>query len=208
MMKNIQAVLTADVVNSSLLSTQARKDLTDKIKAEFDKLKAPSDFYRGDSFHAMLKPAEALLQTCKWRAFAKSILQSDEQEVDIRIAIGLGSVNEPVTDMATAQGEAFDLSGRELDAMGKSGVRLSIRCADVKAELGFKAVAAFTDFILTNLTYKQAEALVHLLDGATETEAAVKLEKSQPTVNKLKRAAHWEQLDQMLDVYAKLVALL
>jgi len=205
----ISAVLTADVVNSSYLSGSVMERLIQALKEELKEGTPPVHFYRGDGFNLLVPPEKALLTAARLRAISKTFQPAELQEdIDIRIAIGLGHVEEPVLSMANGVGEAFNLSGRELDIITKNSRRLAIRCSDIEAETGFRAVILYADYILSRLTPKQAEVVLGLLRGSNEKEIALQLHKKQPTVNKLKRAALWDEFEQLIQLYQELLSIM
>lgn len=204
-MKSYKAVLTADIVNSTMMDSKDLNDLILLIRSELKKDKVLFEFYRGDSFHVLAETDQALTLALKLRMIARQFTNSAKNNAaDIRIAIGLGKINEPVKTMAMGKGEAFLLSGRELDLINKSSTRLSIRCADAKIDAGMGGIAILVDMIVKDLSSKQAEVLIELLLGATQMEIAVKLKKSQSTVNKLAQAGNWAQLEKASQIYRKL----
>jgi len=204
-MESIKAVLTADIVNSTLMEGKELNDLIVMIRSEFKQSKLTSEFYRGDSFHLLTEVEEAFRVAVKLRVLARQVPNAGTGEnADIRIAIGLGKVQDAIKSMAMGKGEAFILSGRELDVISKSQVRLSIRCADDKIGAGMEALALLTDMVLKDLSIKQAEVLSELLMGYTQMEVALKLKKSQSTINKLAQAGNWSQLEKASQIYRKL----
>ncbi len=200
------AVLTADIVNSSLLSPKDLDSLKADIEQEFVFSQPAVQFYRGDSFNVLVSTEKAMFEVAKLRAFARlKQPHKTKENVDIRIAIGIGQIDEPVLTMANGQGEAFTLSGRELDILSKSNKRLIIRCYDQKAESGLKAIAIYADYILSRLSVQQAQVFLEMLQGVSEKEAAWSLKKSQPTIHKLKKAALWDDFEQILNLYKDIV---
>jgi len=204
-MESTKAVLTADIVNSTLMDGKDLNDLIVMIRSEFKKSKVTSEFYRGDSFHLLTEVTDAFRVALKLRVLARQLPNTAAGEnADIRIAIGLGKVQDAIKSMALGKGEAFLLSGRELDAISKSQVRLSIRCSDDRIGAGMEALALLADMILKDLSIKQAEVLSELLMGYTQMEVALKLKKSQSTINKLAQAGKWSQLEKASQIYRKL----
>ncbi|HEX2396083.1 MAG TPA: hypothetical protein VHI78_12110 [Bacteroidales bacterium] len=208
-MKTLKAVITADIVNSSLLGNRALNSLLKSLEKQFNAKGLKFGFYRGDSFHALCEVSEALKLTCIVRTLAvKTSEKHGEKGCDIRISIGIGRINEPVKELGIAKGEAFVLSGREMDKLEKNGPRLAIRCPDALADTGLSSIALFTDFIITKMTVKQAEVVHELLHGATQVEVAKRLKKTQSTVNKHAGSAHWNELLRLLEIYDKMTNLL
>jgi len=204
-MNEFSAVITGDIVNSSKLSDKDFSVLVAMLKEMLKSEKARSSFYRGDSFHALCKPEQAFVLALKLRAIARGI-ELENEPADIRIAIGLGDVEKPVKNLATAKGAAFILSGRELDSMGKSAKRLSVKIADEKLDFGMMAISFIADSIMQKMSSKQAEVVLELLKGKTETEVAGILGKSQSTINKLKQAAGWNELEEAITIYSLMIA--
>ena len=202
-------VLTADIVNSSLLSSKELDILVFNIKNEMKKVNAKHSFYRGDSFHALCNVTDSFELALKIRLYAIQLTSSPQTSgVDVRLALGIGTVNEPVSNMSTASGEAFTLSGRELDQISSSNTRLSIRCRDEKLDTAFAAISLLTDFIVKGLSPKQAEVILGLMSGATQMEIAYGLKKSQSTVNKLAQAANWNELEKSILLFKKLTSMI
>jgi hypothetical protein len=204
-MRKIKAVITADIVNSSMLGKRALNELFKSLEKVFHKSGIRFGFYLGDSFYALCDAHTALKTTCLLRTLAIGASEAKgENGVDIRMAIGIGKVEEPVKDLNIAKGEAFVLSGREINRMGKEGSRLSIRCNDTAADAGMAAIALFADHILRKISIKQSRVIHELLQGSTQVEVARKLRKSQSTVNKQANAASWKELTRLLQLYEKL----
>jgi hypothetical protein len=204
-MQKIKAVITADIVNSSLLGKGPLNALQRSIERVFNVNNILFGFYRGDSIYALCEANIALKTSCLLRTLAIQASKDDgEKGIDIRMAIGIGKVEEPIKDLGTAKGEAFILSGREIDHMGKEGPRLAIRSFDATADIGMAAIALFTDFILRRMTIKQSQVIHELLMGTTQVEAAKKLRKSQSTINKHANAANWNELARLLDIYERM----
>lgn len=208
-MPTVKAVITADIVNSSLLEEKQFDELLYVLKNELKKQKVKSDFYRGDSFHALCEADMALSLSLRLRLLVKQEdWKAGTEKIDIRLAIGVGTVEEPVKSLSTAKGEAFLLSGRELDKISKTSICHSIRSADKKIDAGFEALSLLIDYLMKNMTSKQAETLAELMTGSTQTEAARKLKKSQSTINKLAQTAQWDKLEKSIQIYRKLVSLI
>ncbi|RYY54851.1 MAG: hypothetical protein EOO09_12755 [Chitinophagaceae bacterium] len=194
------AVITADIVNSTLLEKQQEKKLVQQLTQLMEPYKG--EFYRGDSFQVYLKdPADALKLLLKMRMEARQYGQG----YDIRAAIGIGEVNTPVRKLGVASGEAFVLSGRALEEMSKTdGTRMLIKTADAERSRTLEVMALFTDYVFREMTGKQARVISLLLEGTTQAAAAKKIRKSQSTVNKHVQSAGWSELSKLLLLYGEL----
>lgn len=191
----IGAIITADIVNWTTLSPVNGKEMMLLLLAELKGHK--HEFYRGDSFQVYIKdPASALKIALKARCVAKSF----SFEHDIRVSIGIGEVKTPVRLLRTATGEAFVLSGRAFDALGGEA-RIKITSPNENANMTFKVIAYFCDYIFKQLTPKQAAVVKQLLSGSTQIKAAEELDITQATVNKHAASAGWPEIQGLVNEY-------
>jgi hypothetical protein len=208
-MLNLTTVITADIVNSEpSWAKELGKRLEQTIYAS--QAAAKVFFYRGDSFQSYLPdPYSTYRLALKLRNQAK-LFEKDRPEIktDVRISIGIGTVELPITQLANAQGEAFILSGRSFDVMVQNEKRLSMQCGDGKTNVTLKTISLFTDYLFQSLTMKQAEVLEHLLNHRTQMETAKWLKKSQSTINRHVQSMGWKQMEELMELYEKSIQLL
>lgn len=202
------AIITADIVNSTLLPAKQEKKLRDTLRTILKSYKY--EFYRGDSFQVYVKePENALRLLLQLRLAAKkmTVSESDTLLSDIRASIGIGTVD-VVQQLRTASGEAFILSGRAFDEMADSGARMVMQSPDIKLNAGLKVIAGFIDYIFQRLTQKQVYVVSELLSGLTQEDIARKLKKTQPTIYKHSQASGWSQIVELMKEYQKIINLL
>jgi DNA-binding MarR family transcriptional regulator len=204
----LQAVITADIVNSTKLKAEEEKKLITSIKKLLEPLKY--EFYRGDSFQVYVKQAQEVLKTILLcRAVAISI--SEVTECDIRASIGVGSVAVPVRSLATAKGEAFILSGRAFDSFIKNDRRLIISIPTKGKEIydiALDLISEYIDDIFGRMTAKQAEVILELLKGKTQQEIADKFKKSKSTISQLVSSAGWSIIEDLNIKFENIIKLL
>lgn len=164
-------------------------------------------FYRGDSFQIYLPDPQAAYRLALQLRITAILIEKDrlDAHTDVRLSIGIGAVEQPVTQLATAQGEAFLLSGRGFDELVNMDKRMSIHCSQKPIQIGFQTISLFTDYLFQSLTFKQAEVLAHLLNHSTQLETAKLLNKSQSTINKHVQSMGWRSLNELMDLYEKSV---
>jgi hypothetical protein len=200
------AVITADIVNSTLLPKAEAKKLSKQLTLLLEPHK--HEFYRGDSFQVYIKsPEEALRLVLQLRTAAMKLpLEASMPRTDIRSSIGIGPVKLPVRELKTATEEAFVLSGRAFDKLEKDQ-RLVISCPEQykTANIGFRVIADFVDFLFQRLTTKQAAVVSELLTNRNQTETAKRLKKSQATVHKHTQSAGWPQMEKLITEYRLLL---
>jgi len=203
----LSAVITADIVNSTKLSRAEYKKLMKSFESILQEHQY--EFFRGDSFQALIKsPNEALSVLLQARTAAMK-LSGSSGAIDVRASIGIGHTRFPVKSFQTASGDVFILSGRAFDKMGKDE-RLTV-VSDEKnkaVNLGLKIACQFIDYLFQRLTFKQAAVVNELLMDRTQIETAKRLKKSQATVHKHTQAAGWPQIEKLLADYKNLIALI
>ena len=200
-----RAVLTGDIVNSTLLGKAAEKKLLHLMQQLFRDHKL--EFYRGDSFQALLQqPATALRLSLLCRSAAISLQEAQPPVLsDFRISIGIGEVISPVRTLKTAKGQAFVLSGRALDEITKTNSRLAITTGNELANEGLQVIADYLNSIFRAMTGKQAEVIFRLLKGETQQAVARTLKKTKSTIHQRVISGRWPEIEKLLFQFEKII---
>jgi len=203
--KKFHAVLTGDIVNSSQLQPATEKQLWNTLDKLFDPFLY--DYYRGDSFQVYIDaPRMALSIALQCRAIAISFVEEQTSGAyDIRIGIGIGTVDHPVKKLSNAKGEAFLLSGRSLDEISKTNTRLTIATSNELANAGLKILADYVNSIFDQISSRQAQVISRLLAGDTQQKIAEELGKSKSTIHQLTVSGRWAEIKQQLLQFENLI---
>jgi len=202
-----QAVLTADIVNSTKLKSTTEKKLLKVLQQMLASYKF--EFYRGDSFQVYIKdPREALRTALLCRTAAINISRNETFLSDVRVSIGIGEVISPIKTLGNAKGEAFILSGRTFDEIIKTEKRLAISFSNALANEAFKIMADYINAIFSAITGKQSQVIFELLQGQTQLSVASKLKKSKSTINQHVNAGRWLEIARLLEQYENIINLL
>ncbi len=201
----IHAVLTGDIVNSTLLEASQEKKLLKLLQHILSDHK--QEFFRGDSFQAYIKESSLALRIALQCRTAAISLQPEQSPAvsDVRISIGIGQVESPVRTLATAKGEAFLLSGRALDAIDKTEGRLIIITENKLANYAFSVMSDYINSIYKQMTPKQAEVIFELLKGYSQQHVAEKLNRSKSTISQHVTAGRWDEIENILKKYQEIV---
>lgn len=203
---SLHAVLTGDIVNSTKLSLPVEQKLMKGLN--FFLSSHLSEFYRGDSFQVYVKePTDSLKLALLCRTAAIS-LTSDNDEAflaDVRISIGIGPVQLPIKTPGTAKGEAFLISGRRFDDLQRTGGRLSMKCNRPIADIALEVMSDFIDAIYSKMTAKQAAVIMRLLQGESQQQAALSLNRSKGTISELVNAGRWPEIERLLQQFELLI---
>ncbi len=201
------AVLTGDIVNSTQLNAEREKLLLDELRSIF----APYqyEFYRGDSFQVCLPdPRKAISVAMQCRATAITLSQETPSvQHDVRISVGLGTVEEPVKELATAKGEAFLLSGRAFDTLDRNGGAIAIHINYPLVSLTLSVLSDYINSIFRHMTAKQAEVITLLLKGQNQQQVADKLNRSKSTISQHVSAGRWDELEKIQQNFISIIDL-
>lgn len=196
------AVITADVVGSSLLSEAEIKFFQEKIEGYKDKaIEIKPRFYRGDSFQLAVKPSAALLLALKFRAEIKKWKEKN----DVRISIGIGGVTKWNDDVLLAYGSAFERSGKNLDSLKETGLNIIIVTGNAELDDELETYCYMADEFIKNQTAVQANLVFQMLNGVPQVEIARRLGISQPSVSKSLKAANWKLIERFLKRYERII---
>lgn len=190
----MNGIITGDIIDSTSIPIEQRKDLLTAISVISEELQVFSplkcEIYRGDSFQIVVnRPEMAMLIAILLRAGLKSrIPKGSKQNWDARIAVGIGEMEFISDSILVSDGEAFRLSGREFDELGKRNLAIRTRWDDANEEL--KISTAFADDIITNWTSSQSLVIyMSLAYQMTQKEIADKLGQSSQNISKLSNVA-------------------
>jgi hypothetical protein len=193
----MRAILTADIVNSSLLNAMFESLIGD-LKSFFAGEK--TDFYNGDSFRVLvIQPGQALLKCIKSRLLA---IQCTERRVaDIRISINIGHLHTDDIDLRTSMDELLVASGRSFAKLQGTQRRLYISSGNAEKDFTYEIIAEYTDSLMAALTAKQAKVIYQLLSGKSQVETAAFLGLSTATVSKQVKAGRYDELRSVLSKF-------
>lgn len=204
------AVITADLVDSSNYPERLLDEILKNLNSEFHKLQQEYsekeiDFkiYRGDSFQGVIAKYEDSLQIAlRLKSLINKVKLEDQKTAgplaDVKIAIGIGSFDYKGDSMAESNGQAFQFSGRTLDAMKNESRKIRLKTPLESLNSEFEASLFLLDTVMEKWSQASAEVVYYLLKGMKETEIAEVLKISQSAVNQRKKACGWEAISVLL----------
>ena len=205
----MQAVVTGDLIDSTLYTTKELDEILNTLNNEFENIKNQEDadfkIFRGDSFQGiLLNPAKALDSVLQLKTAINKIPIKNSHVSglsDFRIAIGIGSVNLKRASILESNGEAFQFSGRTLDTMKGDYPRLLLKTSNLNLDQEFNVSFSLLDSIMSKWSRASAEVVYYLLKGLKEKEIAKVLGINQSAVNHRKKAANWDSISMLLKRY-------
>ncbi|MCF0054467.1 SatD family protein [Dyadobacter sp. CY356] len=207
MKKKYQAVITADMVNSTHFSTEQTGKWLEALIAiihdngSFKWLLKP-EIYRGDSFQGVLENPE---DTLKVAVLSRTIMRSYSPKSDLRIAIGIGTLDLLTDRPGTSDGEAFRLSGHLADNIKKQKARIGIALPQNSEPLN--AIMDLLETLMENWTTAQSEVIAALIQNKNISEIVAQLSISQPAVSQRITSSKWWAMEHFLRTFPEHLAL-
>jgi len=214
------AVLTADLIDSSLYEEQVLMEVLNTLKQEFNSItkeysrdEVRLQIYRGDSFQGIIKSPENALQIALQiksavnRIHLKKTVKSKAYSkiADFKIAIGIGEQDLDRKEISESNGPAFQFSGRTLDEMKTENRKTRLKTDFEEINSEFDTSFYLLDTITDKWSTASAEVVYYLLKGLKEREVAEAINISQPAVNQRKKAAGWDAIAVLLSRYKEVV---
>lgn len=202
-MKNV-AIITGDIVDSTKMTKAERTSMLQLLQSLPEWLsplcKTNIEIFRGDSFQLKVsEPTKALQIALAIRAIIRANKFKDNNaQWDTRIAIGIGTLDFETDSLSTSDGEAYRLSGRGLDLIGRARLYIETPWEEVNKEL--KVSTLFADDIVTRWTPSQSRIMFEkLVKNNSQEEIGNTLGVSRQMVSKTLKVAK----DALISVYIK-----
>jgi hypothetical protein len=193
----MEAVLTGDIIHSRNAKPALWiKELKRVLQNYGDEPKA-WEIYRGDSFQLLNKPANALETAVIIKATIKKI-----ENLDVRIAIGIGEVTYKAAKITQSNGSAFVNSGSCFDQLKKQ--TLAIKSPWQEFDYEFNNILALASLVMDKWTAATSEIIIEKLHRPeiTQAELAAKLKKkSQGTISEGLKRGGYDEIKNTIDFY-------
>lgn len=196
------SVITGDIINSRDVLAETWLPI---LKQSFNKIgKTPKtwEIFRGDSFQIEIENiANALLFTIELKTAIKKI-----KDLDIRLAIGIGSKNFEASKITEANGEAFVNSGYAFDhLLKKQNLALKTPWKDINEE--FEVSLGLSLLIMDNWTVNSAEFVNMYLENPNSTQKVIakKLAISESSASERRKRAGFDEIMKLEKRYRTLM---
>lgn len=216
-MMNEKAVITGDIVGSTRLPANRRRDLYDIFSILSKELRRqfPQDIsydlsnFRGDGWQLIVNRPQKSLEIS---LFVRTYFQFKfwDVKLDTRLAIGIGKIDFiPEENISAGDGRAYTLSGHLLESL--SNVRMGVAFDANNREIiqeGITTTISLLDHIVTTWNTGQSQAVFWALHRYRQSEIAGNWQPqaiTQATVSHHLNAAGWEQVQSCLIYFERSV---
>lgn len=198
--QNIVGVITGDLINSSGLTKDQKINMQTGLSCFLENnqnVLMPVQFYRGDSFQLMVKKEKAAMISVIIEAIILSTTGTRA-----RISIGIGTISKDISgNVLQSEGEAFQLSGHQLDKMKEEGRLLKIAVDSLQFQPILAATFHLTESIIWSWKPGQAAVISMIPVCKTQKEIAEKLNITGAAVSKALKSGKWAAIEDFLNGY-------
>ena len=163
----MKGIITADVVGSTQMDTEVRNALPEILNGIVDSMQGITplhlEMYRGDSFQIVVDnyakaPFVAVLIRI---GLMRNSCMANMSKLDARVSVGIGNVSYIADTIGKSDGEAFVLSGRAFDHLGKKRLVMVTSNELVNGELA--VYESILDELLSDGTCARSRTIFALL---------------------------------------------
>ncbi|MES2240906.1 MAG: transcriptional regulator [Bacteroidota bacterium] len=193
----MKAVITGDIMHSRKLTSAIWLGDLKAILNQYGSEPKDWEIYRGDSFQLLVAADNALEIALLIKATIKQ-----HKELDVRMAIGVGTIDYVADKITESNGVAFINSGECFESLKKQ--TLGIQTPWEEFNTTFSVVLPFMLMIADNWTSTSAEILKKAFENSdiNQNQLATALNrKSQSSISSSLKRAGYEELKNMIAFY-------
>ncbi|GAB5472742.1 MAG: hypothetical protein Mars2KO_08410 [Maribacter sp.] len=196
------AILTGDIINSEGHKASEWIDVLKKKLSEWGQHPSDWEIYRGDEFQVRIAPEEALRAGIQLKALIKSM-----KNLDVRMAIGLGSEDFKGIRVSESNGTAYQRSGRTFENLKADKRSLAITSGNDKKDRMLNLMLKLALDFMDEWTSVSAELVAIALENPdlSQQEIAQQLHIQQSAVSQRQKRARLDLVFDVLHFYSETV---
>ncbi len=200
-------IITADIIDSTEIEYDLRTVLFSKFNDGLERIKKTIpieyEWYRGDAFQVkVLNFRDSLKIILLIKFWVKSFEKESKKSYDVRISLGIGKNEWNQNQIVTSDGEAYRISGRNLDNLKSLKQSFIIDANDANSD-AFRIESLLLNVIIDSITPIQSKVLFYKICGYKEEAIAKKINLAQSTINQHSNAGNWFAISKYLDYFEK-----
>ncbi|AZA74449.1 SatD family protein [Chryseobacterium indoltheticum] len=197
------AVITGDIINSQHADTEV---WITKLKNLLDKWgSAPEtwEIYRGDEFQFKCNIDDVF-----WHFLAIKSLIKSQENLDVRIAIGIGEESFSSEKITESNGSAYVNSGRLLNDLKSDGDTVSIKTSNDPIDRDLNILLKWASKDFDNWTMATAEIIHEMImnQDYTQEDLAKKFTISQSSISQRLKRANYELIVETNHYFKKKIS--
>ncbi|KIA83211.1 hypothetical protein OA84_06590 [Kaistella solincola] len=197
------AIITGDIINSQMSDSELWLPKLKDLMASWSESPENWEIYRGDEFQLKCSVDEVFRKALLLKSLIKTF-----ENLDVRLAIGIGNevfLSEKITE---SNGSAYVNSGRLLTEIKSQGKTLAIQTENDKVNRDLNILFKWAAIDFDNWTAATAEIIHQLLvnPALTQDELAKALNITQSSVSQRLKRANFDLLQETDQFFRKKIA--
>ncbi|WHF52641.1 SatD family protein [Chryseobacterium gotjawalense] len=197
------AIITGDIINSQKSDSELWLPKLKELLESWSVAPENWEIYRGDEFQLKCSVDEVFRKA----VLLKSLIRTFEN-LDVRLAIGIGNEVFRSEKITESNGSAYVNSGRLLTEIKSQGKTLSIQTENDKVNRDLNILFKWASLDFDSWTAATAEIIHQLLRNSelTQEELAKELNITQSSVSQRLKRANFELLQETDQFFRKKIA--
>jgi hypothetical protein len=196
------AIITGDIINSEKHKDSEWIGILKKQFSELGETPIDWEIYRGDEFQLKIAPKNALWAAIRIKAVIKSI-----KDLDVRMAIGVGSEDFKGASVSESNGTAYKRSGRTFETLKEDKLNIAIATGNKKEDQSLNLMIKLALDFMDEWTSVSAEIIAIVLSNPkrAQQEMAKELSIQQSAVSQRQKRARLDLVLELLEYYPQTV---
>ncbi len=201
----MKAVITGDIINSESTETHIWLTPLKALLSQWGDSPLDWEIYRGDEFQLKCELDSAFKVVLAIKSLVKSI-----ENLDVRIAIGIGDEKFNSLKITESNGSAYVNSGRLLNQLKAEGKTLAIQTPNPEFNDEINLLLKWASIDFDNWTWAVAQIIHEFITqpGITQEELAQKFSITQSSVSQRLKRANLDLITQTDLYFRRKLALL
>ena len=197
------AVITGDIINSQHADTEVWITKLKNLLENWGSAPHTWEIYRGDEFQFKCNIDDVF-----WHFLAIKSLIKSQENLDVRIAIGIGEESFSSEKITESNGSAYVNSGRLLNDLKSDGDTVSIKTSNDAIDRDLNILLKWASKDFDNWTMATAEIIHEMImnQDYTQEDLAKKFTISQSSISQRLKRANYELIVETNHYFKKKIS--
>lgn len=197
------AVITGDIINSQHADTEVWMTKLKNLLEKWGSSPLAWEIYRGDEFQLKCN-----IDVVFWYFLAIKSLIKSQENLDVRIAIGIGEENFSSEKITESNGTAYVNSGRLLNDLKSDGHTVAIKTTNEMVDRDLNILLKWSSKDFDNWTMATAEIIHEMImnQDITQEDLAKKFAISQSSVSQRLKRANYDLIVETNQYFKKKIS--
>ncbi|WP_431609610.1 SatD family protein [Chryseobacterium sp. 'Rf worker isolate 10'] len=197
------AVITGDIINSQHADTEVWITKLKHLLEKWGSAPGTWEIYRGDEFQFKCKIDDVF-----WRFLAIKSLIKSQENLDVRMAIGIGEESFSSEKITESNGTAYVNSGRLLNDLKSDGHTVAIKTSSDPVDRDLNILLKWSSKDFDNWTMATSEIIHEMImnQDITQEDLAKRFAISQSSVSQRLKRANYELIVETNQYFRKKIS--